>query len=70
MKKAVVDPHKCDQSPFCPVSRVCPVNAIVQEKKSFFIGSTPKVDPELCVGCGKCVNYCPHGAVKMINLDK
>lgn len=67
MKKAVIDANKCDQSPFCPVVRVCPVNAVEQEKIGFFRAKTPKIDHDICTGCQKCVSYCPHGAVKMIN---
>jgi len=67
MKKAVIDANLCDQSPFCPVIRVCPVKAVKQEKASFFRGATPVVDHDECTGCSKCVNYCPHGAVKIIN---
>lgn len=66
MKKAFIDPNICDRSPFCPVKRVCPVGAITQEVKGFFGAGTPKVDPNKCVGCGKCVQVCPHRAVKMV----
>ncbi|SHH32891.1 4Fe-4S binding domain-containing protein [Caloranaerobacter azorensis DSM 13643] len=66
MKKAVINPSKCDQSPFCPVVRVCPVNAVKQKRVGFFKASTPEVDPDICIGCGKCVNYCPHRAVEMV----
>lgn len=67
MKKAVIDANKCDQSPFCPVVRACPVKAVKQKKISFFKGSIPVVDHDECIGCSKCISYCPHGAVKMIN---
>ncbi|WDU83123.1 4Fe-4S binding protein [Caloramator sp. Dgby_cultured_2] len=33
--------------------------------KRLFGASTPKVDPNKCVGCGKCVQVCPHRAIKM-----
>ncbi len=68
MKIAVINENACDQSPFCVSKRVCPVNAIRQEVK-FFKGSTPTVDKDLCTGCGKCVQVCPHRAIKMINRD-
>ncbi len=64
MKKAVIDKNKCDKSPFCPVKRICPVEAVAQ-KVSFLKGDTPVVDHEKCIGCGKCVRVCPMGAVKM-----
>lgn len=65
MKKATINKNKCDQSPFCPAKRICPVGAITQKKVSFFRGETPIVDHDKCIGCGKCVQVCPHGAIKM-----
>lgn len=62
-KVAVIDQVRCDRSPFCPVKRVCPVHAV---KGSLF--QAPQVDNSACIGCGKCVSYCPTGAVKMVNL--
>lgn len=65
MKKAYIDPNKCDKSPFCPVKRVCPVQAVSQEKKGFFSMGSAVVDKDKCVGCGKCVEVCPRRAVIM-----
>jgi len=65
MKIAVINASACDRSPFCVSKRVCPVDAISQQVK-FFKGSVPMVDGDLCIGCGKCVQVCPHKAVKMI----
>lgn len=65
MKKAKIDQNKCDKSPFCPVKRVCPVNAVTQ-KVGFLKADTPIIDPDLCIGCGKCVRVCPMKAVKMV----
>ncbi|GAU77143.1 ATP-binding protein [Fusibacter sp. 3D3] len=62
-KVAVIDQGRCDRSPFCPVKRVCPVNAV---KGSMF--SAPSVSAEDCIGCGKCISYCPMGAVQMVTL--
>ena len=28
---------------------------------------TPEVNPTLCTGCGDCVEFCPSGAVALIN---
>ena len=65
MKKiAVINESLCDKSPFCPVKRVCPVNAVTQEGSMFRKGF-PKIDPEACTGCGKCLRYCPMGAVNI-----
>lgn len=60
-KVAYIVQNKCDKSPFCPVKRVCPVNAVT---KQGFFGSV-EIDSTKCIGCGKCIQYCPHGAVKM-----
>ena len=65
MKKAVIDTSRCDRSPFCPVKRICPVNAVTQEG-GFFRSEAPVVDKEKCIGCGKCVAVCPMRAVKMM----
>jgi len=27
-----------------------------------------KVDSKKCVGCGGCINICPAGAIKLVNL--
>ncbi|MDN5352198.1 MAG: hypothetical protein PWQ12_1118 [Clostridiales bacterium] len=62
-KVAVINEARCDRSPFCPVKRVCPVHAV---KGSMF--AAPTIDESLCIGCGKCINYCPHGAVKLISV--
>lgn len=64
MKIAVIDTNRCDRSPFCPVKRVCPVNAVTQEVH-IFGSKAPVVDKEKCIGCGKCLNVCPMRAVAM-----
>jgi len=68
-KKAAIDTVRCDKSPFCPVKRVCPQGAISQQKGEkkllFFNTGNYQVDKSKCTGCGICVSYCPHGAVKM-----
>ena len=28
---------------------------------------SPEVNPEICTGCGDCVEFCPTGAVAVIN---
>lgn len=64
MKKAILDQKKCDHSPFCPVKRVCPVNAVTQ-KTGLFSAEFPVVDADKCTGCGKCIRVCPHGAMSL-----
>jgi len=63
-KVAVIDASRCDRSPFCPVKRVCPVNAV----KANMYG-VPEVNAIECIGCGKCVTYCPMRAVTMIEVQ-
>lgn len=29
-------------------------------------GTRIEIDQEKCIGCSKCVMYCPHGAINMI----
>lgn len=69
MKKvANINVGLCDRSPFCPVKRVCPVDAVTQEG-SFFNSKAPVVDEKKCIGCEKCLAYCPHGAVSMKSIN-
>jgi len=51
---------RCPQNHPCPAVRVCPVGALVQ--RGF---EAPVVDKEKCIDCGKCVRFCPMGALKM-----
>lgn len=59
---AYIDPNLCDMSPACPSARVCPVQAIYRE--GFFTPSI--VNADACIGCSKCVHYCPAQAVTII----
>lgn len=49
--------EKCPQNHPCPSVKVCPVGALSQEGFK-----APTVDVEKCIGCNKCVKYCPMGA--------
>lgn len=60
---AVVSDERCDRSPFCPARQSCPVGALSQERLGLFRVSAPRVDPNLCTGCGSCARVCPHGAI-------
>lgn len=68
-KVAVINAEKCDNSPFCPVMRVCPQGAVVKKGAgaiaSFFGGGKVEIESEKCTGCGVCVRSCPRGAVIM-----
>ena len=57
-KKIVIVKHRCPKNHPCPSVRVCPVGALSQ------VGyGAPTVDHDKCVRCGKCVRYCPMGAI-------
>jgi len=56
----VVNKNRCPQNHKCPAVRVCPVGALKQEGYN-----APVVDDEACIKCGKCVNFCPMGAIQM-----
>lgn len=63
MKKAYLFEEACDKSPFCPIKKVCPVDAITQEISGFMKAASPVINEALCIGCGKCVPVCPRNAV-------
>lgn len=65
MKKAYIDPNKCDRSVMCPARRSCPEKAITQERLGLIKRGVAVVDSEKCVACGVCLKMCPHGAVAM-----
>ena len=64
-KKAVINANNCDNSFLCPAKRVCPTGAITQKTKWFILTEKTEIDQETCIGCGKCVNACPHRAIRM-----
>ncbi|MGE5626598.1 MAG: 4Fe-4S binding protein [Solirubrobacterales bacterium] len=61
MKKLVVINDKCPQNHPCPSVGVCPVNALNQNDFD-----APTVDNNVCIKCGKCVDFCPKGALQII----
>lgn len=56
--KLVVNASKCPQNHKCPAIAVCPQEAISQRD----IRSLPVIDEDLCIVCGKCIDFCPMGA--------
>ncbi|MHB0858640.1 MAG: 4Fe-4S binding protein [Anaerolineae bacterium] len=50
---------RCPQNHRCPSLRACPVGALSQQGVA-----APKVDPDKCIDCGKCLRTCPMGALQ------
>ncbi|MGI6498387.1 MAG: 4Fe-4S binding protein [Oscillospiraceae bacterium] len=61
--KMIVNKDKCPQDHKCPAMKVCPKNAITQAD----IYSLPKVDPDLCILCKKCMQFCPKNAFELVS---
>jgi len=59
--KITVNEKNCPQNHPCPAARVCPVNALTQDKYN-----APIVDESKCIKCAKCVRFCPMGAIQAI----
>lgn len=58
MKTKVIK-SRCPQNHSCPSVNVCPVNALEQEGHN-----APTVIEDMCIKCGKCVKFCPMGAIQ------
>lgn len=55
-----VNKNRCPENHPCPSVRVCPVEALSQVRYL-----APSADMEKCIRCGKCVRYCPMGAISL-----
>ena len=55
-----VNKKRCPENHPCPSVRVCPVEALSQVRFA-----APTADMEKCIKCGKCVRYCPMGAITL-----
>ena len=62
-EKLIVNAAKCPQNHRCPSIAVCPQGAISQKS----IYALPEIDPEKCILCGKCMEYCPKGAFEKLS---
>jgi len=58
--KLVVNQRRCPQNHPCPSVKVCPVDALSQQRFE-----APAVDQSKCIECGKCVRFCPMGALSL-----
>ena len=59
--KIIVNESICPQNHSCPSVGVCPVNALQQIRFN-----APMVLEDKCIKCGKCVSYCPMGAIQSV----
>lgn len=55
-----INRNRCPENHPCPSVRVCPVDALTQIRYS-----APAADMGKCIKCGKCVRYCPMGAISL-----
>ncbi len=55
----MVDENRCPQNHRCPAIGTCKFEALSQKGND-----APKVDEEKCTECGKCVRFCPMGALQ------
>jgi ferredoxin len=55
----LINESKCPQNHRCPLLRVCPADAILQDGFGL-----PVIDKTKCTECGKCARFCPTGAIQ------
>lgn len=60
MEKIIVIEDLCPQNHACPAAKACPVHALEQEGFQ-----APKINYDVCIQCGKCIQICPKGALKI-----
>lgn len=60
--KIEVNKSRCPHNHYCPLIRVCPVDAISQNKEGY-----PVINQDLCIECGACLHSCPMGAMSETN---
>jgi len=64
LEKGVAIIECVQEIPCDPCVASCPVNAISMKN----INALPVVDFEKCIGCGKCVGFCPGLAIFVIKI--
>lgn len=60
-KSLIVAKENCPQNHPCPSVPICPVGAL---KQSGF--DAPTVNLDVCIRCGKCMNFCPRNALVLV----
>ncbi|MCP4190054.1 MAG: 4Fe-4S dicluster domain-containing protein [Planctomycetaceae bacterium] len=63
VERAYFVPKLCNHCEDAPCNQVCPTHASLTSPEGVEL-----VDPEICIGCGYCVQACPYG-VRFINHD-
>jgi Nif-specific ferredoxin III len=46
------------------------VTGVTRGKKSWTPRFVKAVDPELCIGCGRCIKICAHGVLAPAEVDE
>ena len=59
---ARIDANKCTKEESCPAGQSCPIGAITRDREGEAWGPS-RVDNRRCLGCGKCVRFCPAKAI-------
>jgi MinD superfamily P-loop ATPase len=62
MKRALIQPEKCQRCSPCLVEEKCPKHAAFLEKET----DQPWVDFYQCAGCMKCKGWCKYNAIEEI----
>jgi len=68
---AVIDYQKCNPRK-CNYEciKICPRNRAGDECIKEREDGKPRIDENICIGCGICVKKCPFGAIKIVNLPE
>lgn len=62
MKRALINPEKCQNCKSCCVVENCPMTAVFRESST----DKPWVDFYRCSGCMKCKILCPNDVIEEI----